>query len=131
MLVRGTWMETLERFNLFQQHPPALIAQFAERLPMVAGYVAQEASTATSYAWVVFIRGFSDTRWRHIPPCRRALEQPGDYPAWEDQARLMSDMQLLRLLDRYETDGARPPMPEATIRAALAARAQQAEEVPA
>lgn len=80
VLVRGTWMETLDRFELFREHPPTVIAQFAERVPMVKGRYDPKASTATSYAWVVFLHGKTDTRWRHIPPCRKALEQKSDHP---------------------------------------------------
>lgn len=79
VLVRGTWMETIDRYGLFQEHPPTVIAQFAERVPMVKGRYDPKASTATAYAWVVFLHGATDTRWRHIPPCRKALEKPGDW----------------------------------------------------
>ncbi|WP_376956331.1 SAM-dependent DNA methyltransferase (plasmid) [Azospirillum sp. A26] len=83
MLVRGTWMETLERYELFQEIPPSLIAQFAERVPMVKGRLDRKASTATAYAWVIFLHGQTDTRWRHIPPCRKTLERASDWPADE------------------------------------------------
>lgn len=79
VLVRGTWMETIDRYQLFQEHPPAVIAQFAERVPMVKGRYDPKASTATAYAWVVFLHGATDTRWRHIPPCRKALEKQEDW----------------------------------------------------
>jgi hypothetical protein len=80
VLVRGTWMETIERYTLFQEYPPTVVAQFAERVPMVKGRYDPKASTATSYAWVVFLHGLTDTRWRHIPPCRKNLEKPEDFP---------------------------------------------------
>lgn len=80
VLVRGTWMETLERYNLFQEYPPTVVAQFVERVPMVKGRYDPKASTATAYAWVVFLHGQTDTRWRHIPPCRRTLERSADFP---------------------------------------------------
>lgn len=80
MLVRGTWMESLERYELFQEIPPSLIAQFAERVPMVKGRLDRKASTATAYAWVIFLHGQTDTRWRHIPPCRKALDRDSDWP---------------------------------------------------
>ena len=83
VLVRGTWMETVERYELFQEIPPALIAQFAERVPMVKGRLDRKASTATAYAWVIFLHGQTDTRWRHIPPCRKALERASDWPVVE------------------------------------------------
>lgn len=79
LLVRTAWTESVERYRLFAQHPPALIAQFAERVPMVRGRCDPRASTATAYCWVIWAEGQTDTRWRHIPPCRRALERDGDY----------------------------------------------------
>jgi hypothetical protein len=81
VLVRGTWMESLERYELFREIPPSVIAQFAERVPMVKGRLDRKASTATAYAWVIFLHGQTDTRWRHIPPCRKALDRDGDWPA--------------------------------------------------
>jgi hypothetical protein len=45
----------------------------------------QYPSTATSYAWIVwpgkdFRRWSIDIRFMWIPPCRKSLERPGDYP---------------------------------------------------
>lgn len=125
VLVRGTWLESNERYELCQRHKPALVAHFAERLPMIAGYIAKEATTATSYAWVVFLHGHEDTRWRHIPPCRRQLERADDYPEWEVQAAMMGDGLLRKLLKRHGEDGANPPMPAAVIRAELERRARE------
>jgi hypothetical protein len=37
LLVRSAWSEGGDRYrDLFSKHPPALIAQFAERVPMVS-----------------------------------------------------------------------------------------------
>lgn len=80
VLVRTTWTESLERDRLFAEHPPALVAQFVERVPMFRGRLSAKGSTATAYAWIVFLRGVSATAWRRIPPCRKALERAGDYP---------------------------------------------------
>jgi hypothetical protein len=84
LLTRTSWLEGGDRYRrLFQPRPPAIIAQFCERVPMVKGRYDPTASTATSYAWVIWADGAS--RWRDgtefkwIPPCRRALERPGDY----------------------------------------------------
>lgn len=137
VLVRGTWLESKERYDLCRRHPPALVAQFAERLPMIEGYIAERASTATSYAWILFLHDAAthDTRWRHIPPCRRQLERPDDYPTWTAQARLMTTQHLLDLLTRHQDAAtapatptgkkqkkATPPMPEPVIRAELTTR---------
>ena len=41
----------------------------------------QKASTATAYCWLIWTRdAAAETRFRWIPPCRKALERPGDYP---------------------------------------------------
>ena len=83
LLVRTAFLEGVERHRLFTDHPPAIVAQFAERVPMVKGRLDRTASTATSYAWIVWARGNTDTRLRWIPPCRKALERADDWPADE------------------------------------------------
>ncbi len=63
LLVRSNWAEGGERYrDLFAPYPPTLIAQYAERVPMVAGRYDPEASTATSYAWFVWTRA----SWRGL-----------------------------------------------------------------
>jgi hypothetical protein len=48
LLVRSAWSEGGDRYrDLFSKHPPALIAQFAERVPMVKGR-RNPASSATA-----------------------------------------------------------------------------------
>lgn len=79
LLVRTAFLESVERHRLFTDHPPAVVAQFVERVPMVKGRLDRKASTATSYAWIVWARGQADTRLRWIPPCRKALERDDDY----------------------------------------------------
>lgn len=80
MLVRTAFLESQERHEgLFLPCPPAVVAQFVERVPMVKGRLDAKASTATAYAWVVWRRGDTDTRFRWIPPCRKRLERAGDY----------------------------------------------------
>ena len=81
MLVRSVFMEGCDRFlNLFSKHPPAIIAPFAERLPMVKGRVDSKASSATAYGWFVWRKDhYGPTVVRWIPPCRKMLERPGDY----------------------------------------------------
>jgi hypothetical protein len=83
LLVRTAFLESLERFRLFTDHPPALVAQFVERVPMVKGRLDRNASTATAYAWIVWRQGLTDTRFRWIPPCRKALERASDYTLQE------------------------------------------------
>lgn len=80
LLVRTAFLESVERHRLFTEFPPAVVAQFVERVPMVKGRLDRAASTATSYAWIVWARGRTDTRLRWIPPCRRALDRDSDWP---------------------------------------------------
>ncbi|CAO3358641.1 SAM-dependent DNA methyltransferase [Azospirillum palustre] len=86
MLVRTAFLEGVERHRMFAERPPSVVAQFAERVPMVKGRLDRTASTATSYAWIVWARGNTDTRLRWIPPCRKALERASDWPADEAAA---------------------------------------------
>lgn len=78
-LVRTAFLESLDRFALFRAKPPALVAQYAERVPMVKGRLDPKASSATAYCWVVWHKDHTDTRMRWIPPSRKRLERPGDY----------------------------------------------------
>ena len=79
LLVRSAFLEGVERYEtLFKPHPPAIIAQFVERVPMVKGRHDPNASTATSYTWLVWLTGARDTKFVWIPPCRRQLQKPTD-----------------------------------------------------
>lgn len=82
MLARTVFLESVGRYEgLFRERPPAVFAQFTERVPMVKGRVDAKASTATGYAWFVWRRDLpsQSTRLVWIPPCRRKLERLGDY----------------------------------------------------
>ena len=83
LLVRTVFLESIGRLErLFSKFPPTLVAQFSERVPMVRGRLDRKASTATGYAWVVWIKPLGgDTRLIWIPPCRKRLERETDYPA--------------------------------------------------
>lgn len=79
LLVRSAFLEGVDRYEtLFKPHPPAIIAQFVERVPMVKGRHDPTASTATSYTWLVWLSGWHATRFVWIPPCRRQLQRPDD-----------------------------------------------------
>lgn len=80
MLVRTAFLEGCSRFEFFHRRPPAIVAQFAERVPMVKGRLDRKASTATSYCWLVW-KVWSDSapRMIWIPPCRKQLERDSDY----------------------------------------------------
>jgi hypothetical protein len=78
VIVRTSFLEGCGRYNnLFSLRPPSIIAQFAERVPMVKGRYDHTASTATSYAWLVWGTG-EGTKFKWIPPCRPSLFKEDD-----------------------------------------------------
>jgi hypothetical protein len=83
VLVRSVFIESIGRYkNLFEHLPPTSMAQFTERVPMVKGRLDKNASTATSYCWLVWEKAEigKTPRLQWIPPCRSRLELSGDYP---------------------------------------------------
>jgi hypothetical protein len=86
LLVRTAFLESADRYKLFKDDPPALVAQFSERVPMVKGRLDRQASTATSYCWIVWRKGYYDTRMRWIRPCRKHLDRATDWPESEAAA---------------------------------------------
>jgi hypothetical protein len=100
-LMRTSFVEGAERHrDLFSNLPPTLIAPFSERVVMHKGklvnpnvpvpvfdkkkqvWVLRKPTSATSYAWFVWLPGFhhsKTTRMVWIPPCRKQLERAGDY----------------------------------------------------
>lgn len=86
IIVRSAFLEGVGRYEkLFRDTPPALVLQFCERVAMVKGRVDPDASSATAYSWVVWLKGERDTRQRWIAPCRKRLERAGDYAAYRDE----------------------------------------------
>lgn len=83
LLVRTGFLEGGDRYrSLYQAQRPNFVFQFVERLPMVKGRCDRTASTATSYAWLVWLPcdlAPSDTVFDWIPPCRAKLERAEDY----------------------------------------------------
>lgn len=82
MLVRTSFLESVGRYErLFNVTPPGIVAVFSERVPMVKGRLDRKASTATSYAWLVWLKGSRGglTEFQWIPPCRKQLERDSDY----------------------------------------------------
>ncbi len=89
LLVRTAFLEGVGRYKrLFDENPPRTVAQFVERVPMVKGRLSRTASTATSYAWLVWRRplGGAPSRLVWIPPCRKRLERDSDYPITPEAA---------------------------------------------
>lgn len=80
VLVRSAFLEGVGRWDrLFSARPPSFVLQFVERVVIHKGRLSPNGSTATAYAWVIWLKGDTDTRFRWIAPCRRALERAGDY----------------------------------------------------
>lgn len=79
LLVRAAFTEGVKRYeNLFREHPPTVVAQFTERVPMYRGRIVKGGTTATAYAWVVWDKAafnLRETRYVWIPPCRRELSR--------------------------------------------------------
>jgi len=81
IIVRTAFLEGVGRYQkIFRLNPPSIVAQFTERVPMVKGRLTAKGSTATAYCWLVWMMGEEGARMMWIPPCRKELEQPGDYP---------------------------------------------------
>lgn len=101
MLLRTAFLEGQDRHEgLFSVTPPARVLQFVERCLMLRGRMIRvgaldpfnlkdgapvKAATATSYSWLVWIHGDTDTRLRWLASCRRRLERPDDYPNYSEQ----------------------------------------------
>jgi hypothetical protein len=84
ILARSVFIESVGRYRaLFESMPPTKFAQFTERVPMVKGRLDKNASTATSYAWLVWEKkekaAPANPRLMWIPPCRKRLERAADY----------------------------------------------------
>lgn len=80
MLTRVAFLEGVGRYQrLFARNPPSHVLQFTERVVMHKGRLAPDGSSATAYAWLVWIEGEEGTRFDWLAPCRKRLEQPGDY----------------------------------------------------
>ena len=83
ILARTVFIESVGRYHsLFRRMPPSKFAPFTERVAMVKGRLDRKASTATSYAWLVWEKGDvgAETKVIWIPPCRKQLERENDYP---------------------------------------------------
>lgn len=80
MFVRLQWLESIGRYEaIFRDHPPTLIAFFAERVNLCKGRWDPKGGTATAYIWLVWIRGAAPRAPFWIPPGQReALTRPDD-----------------------------------------------------
>jgi len=75
MFFRLQWLDTIGRYEtIFEPHPPTVMAQFAERVPLHKGRWEPDGSTATAYLWIVWLKdqelvGRTEFVW--IPPGQR------------------------------------------------------------
>lgn len=84
VIVRTAFLEGVGRHaSLFSRTPPTAILQFTERVVMHKGRLSPKGSTATAYCWIVWQRDEprQSPEFHWLPPCRKRLERPGDYPA--------------------------------------------------
>ncbi len=79
MLCRLNWIESAGRYPLFfGEHPLAVFAPFAERVPMTLGRWDPAAGSATGYAWFVWMQGraWADAREAGRLPCGWPVVMP-------------------------------------------------------
>ncbi|GEM_PF-2698560 len=113
MFVRGAFTEGDERYwQMFAPElRPAYVVTYVERVVLLRDRLIragapdpfnlvdgkpQIASSATSYALVIWMPGQHDTRHRWIQKCRLRRERDGDYPDYADQwAKIAPERGLL------------------------------------
>ena len=80
VLVRAAFLEGIGRYrSLYSVNPPSAVLQFTERVVIHKGKLSEKGSTATAYAWLVWLEGEPATKLHWIPPCRKRLERSKDY----------------------------------------------------
>lgn len=94
MLVRTSFLEGADRYRkIFSPNPPTIVAQFSQRLIITKRVVRdpsknywdegaqkwRKPSTATAYAWLVWIHGQKPEPFQWIPPCFKQLNRSTDY----------------------------------------------------
>jgi hypothetical protein len=81
IIARSAFLEGDERHReLFAPRMPWIVAQHAERVPMVRGRFDPDASTATSYSWFIWRRDWVADHYigTWIPKCRDRYARPDD-----------------------------------------------------
>lgn len=79
-IVRVAFLEGIGRYErLFSKTAPTHILQFSERVVMHKARLAPEGSTATAYAWLIWMGRCEGSWFGWIPPCRKQLERSSDY----------------------------------------------------
>lgn len=106
MLVRMQFLEGEGRFaKIFRDTPPALIAQFIERVPMHRGRWVVNGTTATAYAWLVWMVNEQppvDPLFTWIPKSRRALSKPDDWLRFSGCMDLPKEHAAMKALEELE-----------------------------
>ena len=116
MFVRSSFTEGDERYRAIFSGDltPSYVVTYVERVVLLRDRLIRDgapdpfnlddqgrpkkASTATSYALVIWLPGEHDTRHRWIPKCRLRMERPGDYPEYPDQWAAIAPAQTGDLL---------------------------------
>jgi len=96
LLLRTAWIEGEARYeSLFRDRPPTVFAPFVERVAMLKGRWDPNASTATAYAWFVWLKGETPRAPIWIPPGQKRMRTRPD-----DARRfgVMADAPLLNLV---------------------------------
>ncbi|AYO85353.1 hypothetical protein [Methylobacterium brachiatum] len=79
LLLRTAWIEGEGRYEaLFRDRPPTVFAPFVERVPMLRGRWDPAASTATAYAWFVWVDGEPARAPLWIPPGQKRMRTRPD-----------------------------------------------------
>jgi hypothetical protein len=121
MLVRTQFQEGEERHReIFAPHPPALIAQYIERVPMHRGRWVINGKSATAYEWFVWLKQpgrDAGTGFRWIPKSRLALSRHDDWLTFSGCMDLPKDHAALRRQEYRE-----PVLTLDQVRAEKAAR---------
>lgn len=101
-LVRSSWLSGQERYNtIYRYHRPTFVIHFAERVAMIEGAWDPEASSATDYVWLVWIKGWVPQPTIWLRPGMQAT-----YTATADMA-LASPGEAKRRLAQRKTEAAR------------------------
>lgn len=82
VILRSAFLESIGRYErMFSINPPSHVLQFTERVVMHKGRLSSDGTTATAYAWLVWLddRDDCDTTLEWIAPCRKRLERAEDY----------------------------------------------------
>lgn len=125
VFVRLQWLETIGRYEtIFRDHPPTVIAFFAERVNLCKGRWDPEGSTATAYIWLVWVKGRQPRAPFWIPPGQReALTRPDDearftaHPVIKRESLPPHDPETGEIIDLPATgvsSGRIEPAPDAT-----------------